>query len=1498
MQQRSVHKPIRLNRDKSPKYLGQDEARYILNSERNPTGANDSLGITVPFNANELLCTTDAQGNCYPIGTFRSELTNEVYVFHYNDEDNHFISRINEDGSCEIVCASPCLGFSPDPKRAIENWRVYMKYDRFCAHRDGKLLIWTDGVNIGAVDVEAAIATDGFTTDFFERCSEDDECAMYQLCVPEPCGALTGEFVPLPQDEIDLNNRMVDVGIQVRYRHVYYDQRASEWSDISTLYYQDARSCFDTSEGFPRCMKFRIPVGNPLVEKIEFAFRTNQGAEWYRSETIEKYKPYTSEGQKWYERELSDDLEDFDGYDCTFEYTFCNDKGCEPIDPGETSRTFNPMPREPQGFFPIKNSLAFYNYKKGNCPLIGDETKKIELSLNCDEGDVTNCNDDFATVTVYALIHETWDDRNEPIWRWNGAAGEPDDKTDRAYFGGLMRIDHGASSQANSNGFEQYFTGDARNFIVYIEGTDYWEPMKQWRTAVGFDPGWSMEVGVLAGMNPSGPSDGYIGYDNYINSGFFYYQKAVLKVPKGTKGFLRLVSHKQTTGSDTAQDTSTFVYGIHPDIRTYQPLGNIEPPVTNDRKHEIAFDTCSGDVELFESFVIVDFNVRNYSGGHNTATSYGGYVTDKDDLPIEGAEIWEGGSLKAITDHNGFYAFYLYGGENSTLTIDVRVEMTPSGGFVGVKSVPATSGGYGRYTHTNIKITETDAAGYADNYLDVGVVVKDCDNQPVGGIRVAISGSKYKLSESDGIARFKLRNYTNRARVIRGIVMDVSGCFNRNCEGICNPCRPDTTNSATPPSYVDRPYLNLTLDQPLNIVGVYANKNGLKAGGRYPWGVVVQGDCGRISGVYPVTVLEGSRPTEMFMNVPKTQAKGEVSFCDIDWDANGVLLPSWGKCAKLVRGENMNPYKLQWIVDKVERLGEGKIKLTIQSLNDYNAENAFKTNTSYDYEPGDRVEFITNGDGSIFDIEEYGLLNYAVLSPYYDKVTGGDVDAPANVFNQLLIQGDVALKDLTAGGIIEIQHPKECTVENTGFFEIGVSIPLIPVSGGTTFAQQYGTFHTFDTFIVTRQVPGKVAFDFEHRNPSDFWGNELLGLSDTGKVHFINRFENEKRYGRNFTINSENQYNTFGDFEKTMDGAEHGDIISASVYDGKIGLAISQFDNTMFQVSDEFLRVGGDGIVRAAPADALISDGEPKLAGRYGCDYDHIGSILYGDGYVVWCDTRKGAYVKHNFSSAVNIAEGSMVTYFIPKFQGMRLANADADEDIEKFRFITGINQHTNAVMLTMKRLTDGKYSNEKDALIAPNETLVIDPRSGEFLSFASFTPDRYSNINLADLSGAMFLSFFMDEAYNHPVITNTYNKFYGVAVDRVITVASNVEPDIMKRFVALEIQDRMLWYVSKVLVDDPSYESLIPPRRFDNDKNKWNAGFLSNINSKGGIYALNGMSVKPSGYYTLVTFVRDNTDALKWQTFDNNKRIQYDRLDMILIKYFYEAQSGMKENL
>lgn len=1464
--------------------LAEDEMFFSLNNDIiNP----DAQGRNTPLPSNYLGCDIELpEGDNYRLGSYYSELTNETYVVVGNTNNAHFIYRTNGDGTCEIVNDSPCLQSVLgtlsegvfDPKHALEDWRIKLRVEKICTNRHGKELIFTNGLgNIACIDVEASIATDSFTTDFFDVCPHD--CETVELCVPQPCECITAEFLQLPEDEIGITNKIVDVGFKFIYRHVYYDLRTSEWSIPSSLYYQDSKGCFSNTEGFPRCLELTIPLGNPLVDKIEVGYSTDGGINWVKDAPIEKYESYTTSVNYWYERNISSALAlTEDG--CHFKFKFCNDGQCVTIPPGDI-RPFNPLPRQPQGFIDIKEVEGYYNFIQGTCPVSGDEIDKGIITANCftSGGD---CDVEFAKVKVRLVIHNLSHDRNQFIYRMNGGSDNaPDDETDTAYFGGLNPSLNGGWE---GGGYDQYFNEKTRNFIVYIDGTDYWAEMKQYKSDEFFS-GNFQEWGVLPHLSDVNTRNRW---RRASRNGEFFYQEAEIRVKKGTKGFLRMSSHHSTGNT---QSTSTFVLGVLDNIYAYKGDGISS---YDGATEEIYFDTCDGDFETEKTFLVIDNAVD--SGFAKKATGFFGYIKDANGKPVEGAIVspYDGvndfsSTYTSTTDHNGFFHLYvepntslllsgsplllLLTADNADVTFQIRVEQSCVGVFTSIQTF-VIQGTSGTNTGGNSTITSTD---YRDNFFaNVDASVVDCDGNGVGGITVSMSGSKSQVTNGSGIAEFKLRNYNSRDREIRAVVMDGKGCFTQDCDNVCNPCMPTVTYT-TPACYDNggTPIDIVLSDMEVSTDDLFLQSRGLKKGGRYIFALMGEGDCGRISAAYPLKNGE--------INIPKLQDNSQTEYCSFSYNFTGMALPEWMTCLRILRTINLNPFELQWIVDKVERTTTGKIKLTIQSLNDYNASFFFKTNTVYKYLENDRVEFIKNGDGSIFTTAEYGLLNFQALSPFNDTELSDNTD-DVDYFNQLLIDDDSRLEGLEKGAIIEIQRAKECETEPT-YYSICVSLDVVDGQ----VVEQTGTFTTFDTYLVTRNIGEFNQQVFEHHSPSDFWGERL---SDIGRAYFANKYENERRYGRSVILNGAKEFNRFDSkLIKTFDAPEQGDITGMNIVDGQVILAIGENDSLTAQVSDTLLRVGSDGLARAASPDQIISDGEPKLSGQYGCKYNSIGSIYFGDGFATFIDIFKSAYIKHNYNLAEDVSEGKVKSYFRKRCTQIQLLNAQAGTNyINHYRFVTGQNQQNKSLYLTIKKLSETGVNNSQAAYIKNNETQIFHPIANEWLGMAAFTPEGYSRISLFDEKGCSFISYQNALPYITPIIPETYLEFFGETTDWVIGVSMNKNPLVIKRGLTIEVQDaKALWYVSKVETEVANWVSEIPPIKAVRNEDMVSLSFLANSNSRGGLYG----DDMPRGYSHSVTLIRNNTDELKYGTTSDATRKIYSELGYILFKFVESYLSG-----
>lgn len=1476
-QQNNISK---LNIDKSPALLAQDEASYLLNNERGVGGNKGDLGHSNPMPANYPAgLLTQPGGENYSVGGSKENITNEDYNFVFNSNGAHYLQRVSDAGGLEIIYDKECLLLSADPQYKITPERamlrldeVYNKNEVICKNRHGKQYIWTDGLNpIGCIDTEASIATDGFTTPFFDICA--NPCAMVQLCVPEICGAITGEFIARTSEDAGLSNKLLQLSFKFRVRHIYYDLRASEWSDISIPFYIDDKGCFAGLDALSRCIQIKVPIGNPMVERIELAFSNGTLADdgnnevWKLYDTIEKYKKYNSSQEKWYERALNDEYV-FDLNDCTLEYAFCNDKDCISIDPKETSRVYNPLPGQPQGILRLKeNNFGFYNYIQGNCPVDKIEIDKFKVSIEC-PADV--CETELATIKVRLVIADVRNNTVQFVYRKNGVVGGEDDKTDKAYYGAYINGSAASIVLPIKDMAGQSFNGD-RNFVAYIEGTDYFVEMKQWAADNGFTN--RREYGIVSGMGAEAFASRVVPQE-VIDNGYFY-QEAIFKVPKGSAGIIRL---KAPSSKLNDASTSAPIRGILPLTALFTSSFGINNAFSIfDSRMELEFDTCDGDVEFNDAFLIQSVNgykdtFQVIGGTNQDEYFYTGYVTDNNGEPINDLLVYRGntGELNAVTDHNGYYNYLT---TEATPPAEYRVEQD-CGAFKPLESL-TLNGNLNGVAKYDVKITNED---YINRFFyKLNVSVLDCNDIAISGVTIAATGEKAQITNvSNGVATFKIRNKQSRDKKVKAYVMDNGRCFVVACDGSCNPCMPKTDLISLIPCFsATGIQADVATNERVNTEAAMVNKRHLKRGGSYPLGLVLQGDCAKLSAVYELPYLE----------VPKMQKTMTSGGCLLSFDATGFKAPEGFNCLKVVRGENRNSYQIQWQIDKIERT-DGKVLLTIQSLNDYNEFYLFETNTVYQWLKGDRVEFIRDQEGKIIDASIYGILNYLTISPFAETLLVNRNDPNAKYFNQLVIEDDGKLGFLKEGAVIEIQRAKECTTEPIYF-----QIFSIPINIDGSLAIEQGTFESFDTYAKNRIIDGVFQM-FEHHSPSDFWGTRL---TDAGKVYFKNLYENERRYGRNISINAVGQFNYFGDLVKTMPATQQGDIIAMSIADGKVILGICENDNFVAMSANDLLRLSNTGTIIANPPDAIIGNPEAKISGTYGCRYSDIGSVYFGDGYATWYDGRNYCYVKHDYQIAKAVDYGKVQSYFRTIGAKMDLLNKAAT-DLDKARFSVGFNYLTGAVIITNKSLRQAGFNNDKKLYDSPNSTILFHPETNDFLTMAGYTAESYSHVTLNDGFGCAFLSYYNGMPFIHPVVPEKWNEFFGVATDRVMVLVINKYQQKERVPLTFEVQSDTMYYVSNVETSDTNFKSEIPPSKVKQFGKKWNASFLKNINSVGGLF--NGKEA--NDYWIKVTFVRDNTQEINgkpvYGSIDNTKRVKFDSLSLVFFRFQMSEQSGFPE--
>lgn len=1444
------HKPRYLSLDKSPKHLTSLESPYLLNNNSgNVFGDGDE---STPYPASVQLCDMELpSGFNHNGGRYYDPVTKEMYYWTYNSNGINFISRVKSSGECEVVYDGECISVNPDPKHEVTKFRAYLKVEENCNKVPGgvlKQLVWVDGTDtpIGMIDVEASVVTDGFSTPFFDLCRDD--CAYTQMHVPKPSAILNPVVSPFTEEDRGRPSYIMDYLFKFMYRHVYYDGRRSEWSDKSAKFILRKDGCFEGNIG--RCLEFWIPLGNPMVEKIEFACSYNGGMDWSIVDTIHKYKSL-NDGHYWFERQLKEGLE-IDG--CEFKYRFCNDKLGTPISKKDAFRVSDPAPVAPQGFFPIAKGLAFFNYKKGTCPINRSEIDKIKITPDCEKTD-SECVRKMTKVTVRAVIYNESSTSNSVVKKTE----------DGEYF--FAKRGGGTAGYYDQAASVNQIFNNSKNFRVYIKGQESFNGEMQQYYASDSN---------LANAVKMDTVESKTFFSDLV--GGLYFQQYEFYVPQGTEGFVALSSHE---ADSLNVDTSTLVKGIFTVSLNGMDGNFLDQSKVDIQRKELYFDTCGKDVvDVVESFWIKDYTrvVESPAGMAPAYTIYPsvrGYLTDIEGSPVEGAQVfYKTPGRGDVTDQNGFFHLHPFDTsyQEASDTVHIAVEKKCNSNFEdittfkvnGVKSKDALA------ISEDHSVVITDEDYSTKNYARVVVTVNGCDNNPVDGAVVAISGSKHRVTNNLGIATFKVRNYSTRDRKITVVFMNKNGCLDYDCDGKCNPCMPSVFRQLPACLVVPGPS-GYAVMVDLGILNVNTKtvslRQGLKHGGVYPFGAVVEYLDGRTSAVYNIGTV----------TMPGLSETG-YDFCLLKYDATGLVLPKDAKSLKIVMAPNRINVPIQWIVDKKEMTPNGNIKVTVQSLNDYNSSFNFKTNTKYQFVEGDVFDLIKDDTGGILPVPK----SYRVLSPSTNS--DGDKAPDADFFNQLLLLPDNPSDSIKKGSVFEIRRKRVVNEDTQPYMGIGVSIPVVDGK----LESETGTFISVDTFVVRRNIGTFGTQLFESQYPSDF-----ITFIESGDVYYEDEYENEKRYQQNITINSGNVFNHFDGTEKQFRKTEQDGIVAISLRSDNVGLAICESSEFVFRVSDGTLRMDG-GVVGAAPAGDFITDAQ-GTSGNFGCDYSDVGGINFGNGFCSWV-SKDGKYVVNDYNGSKEVSmikseDGSVYpscgSWFfennVKKYQPVL-------DPIHRYRYSTGEDVNSGKVFITFKRWSDAGTSNGKKAGEFPNETIVYLPKEDAFSGFVSFTPEGYSYVPLEE--GTAFISFDKSVPFLNPIdsVDGLWNSFFGVPCDWVVAVVVNKGLEDIKIPLAIEEQSDDMFFAYEITTDEVGALSEIPAANWKQQQpNKWNSFFMGNINSVGGLF--NGKNMR--GFWINIIFVRDNTQNLEYGSINNNKRVKYGKLCSILTKFRKSKQSG-----
>lgn len=1371
-------------------------------TDGNTDKEGDNSNVFTPAQSNYLYIGNMKvpDGYNYAIGYKENKNQNKGYVFVWNSKKQHFIYRINGNGTgCEIIYKRPSLNFQLNPKYFLPPSRVVVESICITDKKTGKVenhtyIIFCDYFNeIMFVAEEDSILTDSFnsvTFPYFKSRDNDwNEDYITRLGVPHSlkCIGINPIFENPPSGKTNL---IADKSWQIRLK--YYDRwgKPSEHGHISKSWYVSAGTCQRNASGKPRCLELILPAGYPTVEKIQVEYRLCNGdaanlttpTDWYLGDTFDKYKD-CSPGKQWYEREHNE-IKDFLSYDPTnntFKYIFCGNRGNTAIPVKETNRIFNPLPFNCSSIIKLGNEIAISNLFEDLPPFNCDITGKISFEVKPPEPNA--CTVKTRKVRIVAAIHNFFVSRNQVVMKTDetqdyvwGGIGSVVGPTNTAEYENFLAGDYQQHFPSGKSGFPGYFVGTniigySKQYILNHDGT---------LTEHEFDDGTSNTRRRDISGNIA---------DGYVRLQIWEFDN----VPEGQQVF-RAAWHLADLSIGTAYErTSTFVQGkINSNV--YRGLYN--GLLDNTQKEIIV--PCVGDYDNQKNdnyfFIISDLSRPKVavSVSHRRSCAICGYLRDFNDNSIALARINSKDSLH-YTDHNGFYfASVEAKSVNIKLTGKDKCNDTLFADF---------NNNSANLLIQDTKLTKAQTDCKANRIIIKGVF-KDCNGIGLSNIIVMLTRGQY--ARTDGNGNFTIVTHDTMVygedprRIIDKLIIIQNGvCILRNCTGGCDICLADISVNAPGCNSNCAERIYITPDQIFSI-GELTTTRGLKAGGNYEMGTVGMDWMGR------ATFIQNELKDLLY--IPTWQESGIQDFSKVFYKINpNIVFPKGIKKISFWRTRNLNGDYLQWVIEKVEKIDSSgllnndrpeKLKLWITGLVNYNKFYNFKTNTNYQFIEGDRIEFINKNNGDLFPAGINVLVTDSEKGEY------------------VIIDYDTRLDEIKGGEKIQLSHPRD-SKQNEFFYE--VTCPIDIDDDGKPLSLT-GEIDTYDTYLFRRAIPYKTVnsgdvirsnvfpFAFEHHSPSDLWGDHC---NDIGRVTVKNPYEVQKCAKTKVRVSnafvSDKVLNGLGRFsdEDVMifDEQEWGSI-TAMITALNFVLFICEHNNFVCGYKEDTLRLDANNSVRASGT--LFGRPEKKIGSTYGCQVFEVNTIRENQGLVCFVDSANNGLIKSNFSECVDgSVDAGFSSWMAAKIKHVQQYN-QTDEEFIKF-FHAEFDPKRKDYIVTTFRLpkvdangnigngnADADYINNlREISIEDNETIAYDPigdgRNSQLKRFYSYTSEYLGSL-FGDNNDNQLISFKNALPYFHYKVNRTpaqtdYLQFYGVICEKIFEVVLNAQINAVKRF-------------------------------------------------------------------------------------------------------------------
>lgn len=569
----------------------------------------------------------------------------------------------------------------------------------------------------------------------------------------------------------------------------------------------------------------------------------------------------------------------------------------------------------------------------------------------------------------------------------------------------------------------------------------------------------------------------------------------------------------------------------------------------------------------------------------------------------------------------------------------------------------------------------------------------------------------------------------------------------------------------------------------------------------------------------------------------------------------------------------------------------------ITSLYNYNIANNFSTLATYQFQLGDRIRIYDDGNGHLLtgnpiDLKILGQnYNQAVVtaglipnnssSPVVNNnlsnttttsVTDGSGTTTVSVETQknnqaitLFVLYDPRLTPLIedTGFWIELYTPADQAsilsyAETQGFLPIingevaefdgysnGVPIYSYPKEIDMPFWDTY----LFPRSITIPSVGNKfLAHPFESQNISDSFGYKV---TSGGRKSFNNSSAKQMWYidevikSDNFV--SQGLLNGIGTFRtenrKNFKDFKSGPIVMAKSVRNVV-FFICENDFFVTDYNFQYIYANQQGI-QVANLDNSLGSPRQKIGSNYGIQQEDTGTVVVYEEFISWYDRKNQAWVISDYQSAKDIGlfdpsqgvVGGMSSYLNSKTRAISEWNNNAGVE-SRFDVVGGVDMERGNLYLTFRPRRNNSNaptsygSSRRSNDLLHQETLVYNTVTKRFVRFENFTPESYGKMR-GKKTGIQLVSFAAGVPYIHNTGNQSYNNFYGIQYDPIISGVFNQNPSINKIFanLCLDMKGPGM-YIDFLRTNEPNSFSYVPMNLVKKIENKYELSLRRDFNS------------------------------------------------------------------